>query len=154
MSLRLGYPQNAASIHQGLEILCHGRKGGRFFHGVKGFHIEFPELSILCGGINYLHDKHLWSTYYVLCGAQGRQRAHRWSRKQPKNLRKHEGQEALPIGGWRSQVKLSGKSRTTPPCSSNYLRLGCISQAFKGKKIKFSFPKLALFQFYQLPWLQ
>lgn len=55
--------------------------------------------------------------------------------------------------GQRRQVKLSGGSRTAPSCSSNHLRLSCISQAFKEKN-KFTFLKLALFQFYQLPWLR
>lgn len=48
---------------------------------------------------------------------------------------------------WRSQVKPSGKSRTTPPCSSNYLRLGCTSQAFTGGKIGFHFQSLLCFSF-------
>ena len=30
--------------------------------------------------------------------------------------------------------KTPGGGRTTPPCSSNNLKLGCISQAFKGEK--------------------
>lgn len=55
--------------------------------------------------------------------------------------------------GWRSQVKLSGGSTTTLPCSSNSLGWVAFLGHSREKKNKFSFPKLALFQFYQLPWL-
>lgn len=45
--------------------------------------------------------------------------------------------------------KTPGGGRTTPLCSSNNLKLGCISQAFKGEgKKSLRFHKLALFQFY------
>lgn len=79
MSLRLGNPQNAASV-QDLEILCHGIEGGRFFHGVKGSQITFLELNI------YVVESFicLTSTYGAPamrqkpCGAPGGRRAHSW----------------------------------------------------------------------------
>lgn len=73
MSLRLGNPQNAASVHQELEILCHGVKGGRFFHSVQGFQINFLELNV-CVVESFICLTSMYgapTTHQVPCGALG-----------------------------------------------------------------------------------
>lgn len=146
MSLWFRYSPNTASIHQELEIPCQGRKGGRFSHGVKGFQIKFLELNILYGGVDHSPDKHLWSTHSVPETAQGT--GERQGLQAHSLMGETDKQEMIPehaLGavetprrggsshsGRKRQVKLSGGSRTA--CSSNHLRLGCISQAFKEKK--------------------
>lgn len=160
----LGNPPNAASVHQELEILCHDIKRGKTLPRCPRISSNFPKLNIW-------RQNHLFAqrvcTELLLCtrrpvGSRGDNELTVGSVRQTQagndmsicsgGCRNTE--ERRLSRGWRSQVKPSGKSRTTPPCSSNYSRLGCISPAVKGKKNKFSFPKLALFQFYQLPWLQ
>lgn len=65
MFLKVWVSPKHCLIHQELEIPCQGRKRGRFFQGVKRFQIKFLESNILCGGINCLPDKHLWSSHTV-----------------------------------------------------------------------------------------
>lgn len=113
--------------------------------GVKWFQMKFLELNILYGGISHLSDCHSWSV--AVC--QTPWEAHRrhgcpWAHRVIGAT--HAGNDpGICPGCWGNSqrggpsvgveaAKTPGGGGTTPPCSSNNLKLGCISQAFKGEK--------------------
>lgn len=141
----LGTLQNAASIHQELEILCHGRNRGKFFWGgwrisneVSGIEhfvlwdqsfawLPFTE-PLLCARP---HARHRGDS--DACESTVWWERHKQETVQESALSAVEIHREVALQPTRRQVKPPGGNRTSPP-SSNYLRLACISQAFKEKK--------------------
>lgn len=154
-----GYPQIAASTHQGpFEILCFD-KGGRFFQGVKEIPMQILELNKY-GENCHLPDKHLQSTYYGLDTVWDLGEMTKPVRSQfnGRDRRKQEMIREDSLGatrisrrggsscwGWGSQVKPSGGSWRTLACSSDYLSWG-LHFSSKGKK-NFHFQSLPCFSF-------
>lgn len=163
-SLWFGYPPNAASIHQEREIPCQGRKGGRFFQGVKGFQVKFLELNILYGRHNQLPGRHLWSTHSarhsVRPGETGCLGAHSSMGETDtagNDSRMHSWCCGDPRERWLLQSGVEESGNSWEEAELHLVPLGKAGLHFSDiqrEKNMFSFPKFVLFQFYQLPWLQ